>query len=73
MTDLEAKKKLYLEKYGVRCLNCGSYDIEGGSIIVDSGGASQDVSCTKCWSTWTDCYVLDDVVNIEISEESQND
>ena len=66
--NLESKKKTYLEKAGVRCLNCGSYDIEGGSITVDEGGASQDVSCLECYSTWTDLYVLTDVVNILFTE-----
>ncbi len=60
------KKRKYLNKSHL-CLNCGSSDIEGGSINVDAGGAMQDISCIVCGSTWSDLYMLDDAVNIKIS------
>jgi transcription elongation factor Elf1 len=66
--SLAYQKRKYISKSHC-CLNCGSSDIEGGSIQVDAGGAIQDISCTVCGSTWTDLYKLDDVVNIEISND----
>lgn len=66
-----------IEKYLLnshRCINpkCRSLDITGDSVEVDSGGASQDVSCNVCDSTWTDVYKLDYVENIEINGEYKN-
>jgi len=42
----------------VRHLFCGSPDIEGGSVDIDSGGASQRVSCSACGRYWFDLYEL---------------
>jgi len=54
-----------------RCINpnCLSGNIEGGSVEVDAGGATQDISCLDCDSTWTDLYKLDYVINIDIQEK----
>ena len=69
--SLAYKKRKYISKSHL-CLNCGSSNIEGGSINIDAGGATQDISCLTCDSTWTDLYKLDDVVNIQISEENKD-
>jgi transcription elongation factor Elf1 len=61
--DIQRLKDKYLKR-SHRCLNCGSEDIEGGSVTINAGGATQDIRCNKCESSWTDLYVLDDVVNI---------
>jgi len=63
--DIEHLKNKYL-KCSHRCLNCDSDNIEGGSVDVDAGGATQDISCNDCGSSWTDLYVLDTVVNVHI-------
>jgi transcription elongation factor Elf1 len=63
------QKYLYLASGGVRCLNCRSPDIEGGQLTVDKGGATQDISCSNCGSSWTDLYVLDTVINVSIENE----
>lgn len=67
---LEMKEK-YIKRSGVCCLNesCESYDIQGGSVTVTGGGATQDVHCLKCGSSWTDYYKLDTAVGIEISND----
>ncbi len=51
-------QRRYLDKGGVHCPVCGFNQIEGSSIEVDGGGASQDIHCLKCGSTWTDTYIL---------------
>ena len=50
--------KEYIEFGSNICPSCGSSDIEGGLVEVDSGGAWQDVSCPTCEATWTDTYAL---------------
>lgn len=40
------------------CPFCGSEDISGGSIEVDSGGAWQEVCCANCSNNWYDLYQL---------------
>ena len=62
--DIEHGK--YLEGNGNHCLHCSSDSIEGGYVNIDDCGASQEVSCKSCGSTWTDAYALIGVVNVEI-------
>ena len=50
-------QKEYLDSPS-RCPHCDSDDIEGGHVTIDSGGASQTVSCLKCDSAWVDDYQL---------------
>ena len=71
--DLETIIKDYLKRSHC-CLNpkCKSDDITGDSVEVDGGGASQDVSCNVCDSSWTDVYRLVDVENINIEEVNNN-
>ena len=47
---------------GVRCLFCGSPDLAGGFVDIDSSGASQRVSCSACRRYWFDVYELVDVL-----------
>ena len=56
----EEQRRKYLENPN-RCPYCGKDDIEGGSIEIDAGGASQEVSCLVCDEEWTDQYTLSDV------------
>ena len=58
----EAAKKKYLKADGTCCPYCGSKQIEGQSVEIDGGGASQEVSCLKCGEQWVDCYELMDVI-----------
>ena len=50
--------KKYVEEGGVSCPGCGSEDIVGGDISVDTGIASQEMSCNECDLEWTDQYTL---------------
>ena len=43
---------------GILCPFCGSSDIEGGSVELDAGYATQDVVCLKCEREWQDLYIL---------------
>ncbi|QIB67138.1 hypothetical protein [Kineobactrum salinum] len=54
----EAAQTQYLEKEGEHCPTCGSNDLQGGSVDVDSPHASQPMSCGDCRATWTDQYQL---------------
>jgi len=65
---LKAKIKKYLDQ-SHRCLNCESEDIEGGSVEVDAGGATQDIACLDCGATWTDLYKLDYVINVDLLDD----
>lgn len=53
-----AQRKKYLKKYGTSCPFCGSKDIEGQSIDIDVGEATQEVICCKCNKGWYDVYTL---------------
>ena len=48
----------YVEAGGCKCPKCGSSDISGDSIEVDSGGAYQEVGCSECGHSWRDVYTL---------------
>lgn len=48
----------HVEQQGQKCPRCGSEEIEGDEVTIDSGHAVQDMSCGACDSTWTDVYAL---------------
>lgn len=53
MTDKE-----YVQTGGVRCPYCRSTNVEGQSIDVDAGEATQEMGCNDCNAEWVDCYKL---------------
>ena len=55
------EKKAYIESDQSNCPKCGSWDIEGSSVEIDSSGAWQPVSCNECEAEWTDIYSLTSV------------
>ena len=57
----KAQKKDYIKKSGVCCPACGSDEIEGGFVEIDSGHAWQPVGCNECDAEWNDIYNLVDV------------
>ena len=65
----EMTEKEYLDWGGVKCPNCGSYNISGGEWNADAGGATQEVDCGDCNATWLDCYTLTGIINFEKPEE----
>jgi hypothetical protein len=46
-----------------RCPFCEERHIEGESVDVEVGGATQECSCPHCGAQWRDCY---DLSNIQI-------
>ena len=48
----------YIKKGGVRCPNCTSDNLNGGSIEIDGGCAYQGVCCLDCAAEWVDEYKL---------------
>lgn len=48
----------YVQIGGVRCPFCADDDIEGKSLNVDQGGASQKIGCNACGKIWWDLYTL---------------
>ena len=59
MLDLTPKQKSrYIEQGGVKCPFCNNDDITGSSVEIDSGMATQEVSCETCCETWMDLYSL---------------
>lgn len=54
----ETEKQAYIDKGGVRCPYCSSYDIEGGQFNTEGGGVYQEVECLSCGKSWIDNYTL---------------
>jgi transposase-like protein len=61
----EEKVRLYVQTGGVRCLYCGSGNIEAGLRDEDSECMSQEVQCHDCKKEWLDIYRLQTVVEVE--------
>ena len=62
MSKLTAKqKKDYIKGGQNGCPYCGSDDIEGGFVEIDSGGAWQEVYCHICHKEWSDIYKMVDI------------
>jgi len=60
----------YEEKRGCYCPVCGSEDMEGERVESHDGGASQEVTCNSCGSSWTDLYSLSGYVGLEDNSPS---
>jgi len=48
----------YVRNGGVGCPFCGSDNLDGGSVEIDAGGASQFLACLDCGQSWDDQYAL---------------
>ena len=48
----------YVKIGGTVCPFCGSDNVSGTEIDVDSGCAWQDAGCDDCHKSWRDQYVL---------------
>lgn len=55
----------YVSSGGCCCPFCRSQDIEGDSVDIDAGGASQRCWCKDCDRWWVDSYVLTNYEPIE--------
>jgi hypothetical protein len=65
LTEEQKRVKEYIEKKGVRCLYCNDYHIEGRSIDIEAGVATQRVDCNNCGASWIDAYDLAHVEPME--------
>jgi ribosomal protein S27E len=63
-SELEQKKHEYLDHEGVRCVLCGSEQIEWSSIETDAGHTWRDVRCPVCGAAWRDIYGIVEVQNL---------
>ena len=52
------EEKKYIERGGVKCPKCDSYDVEGKECDFDKGKMYQKVKCYNCNARWTDIYTL---------------
>ena len=71
----QAMKDKYIRQGGVRCLFCGSEQIEGGAFECDAGVVWQEVHCLSCGEYWNDLYKLVEVQNPdwEQTKETEED
>ena len=59
--DIQEAKANYIKRGGNACYMCGSTNIEGGSVEIDSGMAKQSEWCNHCEHEWEDNYTLTSV------------
>ena len=52
------QEEKYVAEGGLLCPQCGSAEINGGSLEVDCCGVTQDCTCTACGAFWKDHYAL---------------
>ncbi len=48
----------YIADEGASCPHCGSDDIEGDEVTIESCKAFQDMCCMECGAEWRDYYTL---------------
>ena len=56
-------RESYIRGKGLFCPFCGSDDIGGGFVNIETGEASQEMSCTRCNGRWQDLYKLVDLIS----------
>lgn len=52
------RRKAYLSGKETQCPYCGSPDITGGSVEIESPMARQEITCSACSEVWVDVYRL---------------
>lgn len=68
MDTLDDRIEKYLASGGGNCPVCGKDNVEGSSVEIDSGIASQEIYCVDCHSSWTDQYTLTGYSDLNITE-----
>jgi hypothetical protein len=48
----------YVADSGAHCPVCGSENLEGQALEITRDGASHDIMCLACGSSWVDLYTL---------------
>lgn len=52
----------YVQDGGGHCPKCGSLNLAGGSMYIETGSAFQEIICNDCGEDWTDRYILSGIV-----------
>ena len=60
LTDTE-----YVAMLGTNCPVCQSTQLEGSSVDIDGGVASQKIWCKTCGASWNDTYTLTGYTNLD--------
>lgn len=63
----------YIKTGGSHCLYCGSHDMSGSHVCVDTNIAWQEIHCCRCGATWQDVYDLVTVDKLEPPDEDAID
>jgi len=48
----------YVADSGAHCPVCGSENLEGQALEITRDGASHDIMCLACGSSWVDIYTV---------------
>lgn len=63
----EQLRQMALEQHAEgKCPACGSEEIEGKTVEIEGTQAYQRVRCITCRSRWTDVYVLNRFLDLEL-------
>jgi len=58
-------------KVDERCPVCEDNNVEGSSIDISNGQATQNINCISCGAYWTDVYKLDRYDNLHDKEGNE--
>lgn len=58
----------YVSSGGNECFNCHSSDLSGSEVEMDTGWASQHITCQECGAEWDDEYELTNVINFTLGK-----
>ena len=64
LTDAE-----YVATLGTNCPVCQSTELEGSSVDIDGGVASQEIWCKTCGASWNDTYTLTGYTDLYTNKE----
>ena len=57
----------YVAALGTNCPVCQSTQLEGSSVDIDGGTASQEIWCKTCGASWNDTYTRTGYTNLDIN------
>ena len=58
-------------KVDERCPVCGDNQVDGDSVDISNGQATQNITCSYCGSYWTDVYRLQKYDNLHDEEGNE--
>ena len=66
----QMNKFAYIQGKGLFCPFCLSIPVEGSTIEILAGTASQEMRCPECGKAWQDIYRLVDIVPVETEKQA---